>query len=92
MFRHLRFIVAALATTALMVATTHTSGRLARAPDPCAHFTFLDRYQRGRTRAQIGPPATIVNGTASGKSSSNEQMSACRTIVANARVASNIAK
>ena len=35
---------------------------------------------------------TIVKGTASGKSSSSYEMSMRRTIVANAKVASNIAK
>ena len=50
------------------------------------------RYLRGCTRARIGAAATTVNGVARGKSSSSDVMRACRTIVANARVASSMAK
>lgn len=50
------------------------------------------RQRRGRTRAGIGPSATVVNGTASGKSSACEWISTSRMIVPSARVSSSIAK
>jgi hypothetical protein len=47
---------------------------------------------RGRTRAGMGAAATVVNGTARGKSSSRERISASRIVVASPRVASSMAK
>jgi hypothetical protein len=54
-------------------------------PERLHHF-------RRRTRTGIGAPATIVNGTASGKSVARESISTVRTMVATATVASSIAK
>ena len=44
------------------------------------------------TCARIGPLATVVNGTSTGKSSSTDRISIDLMIVANARVVSNRAK
>ena len=47
---------------------------------------------RARVRARIGASATIVKGTATGKSGSMDRISVRRTMVASARVASSMAK
>jgi hypothetical protein len=52
----------------------------------------LQPVPRGRTRAGTASAATVVNGTASGKSSRRERISTRRMMVASARVASSIAK
>ena len=49
-------------------------------------------HVRARIRARIGAPATIVKGTATGKSESIDRISVRRTMVASARVASSMAK
>ena len=53
---------------------------------------LLGGQLRRRMRAQIGPSATVVNGTANGNSSSSEQTSARRMNVARPSVASSVAK
>src|SRR6185295_9077831 len=45
-----------------------------------------------RTLAQIGPLATVVYGTSTGKSSPNDSTTVDRMMVASARVVSSLAK
>jgi hypothetical protein len=54
--------------------------------------TVNSDYLRGDSRARIGPFATVVNGTSTGKSSLNDWTLVDRMMVANARVVSSLAK
>ena len=63
------------------------------AGNPSTGNALLGRVRSAtRTLAWIGAAATVVNGTASGKSSDKEWMSIVRMMVPSAIVASSIAK